>query len=88
MELDDKMIMELASQMGLTNGKKIDMNKVKAYENKSDSEIKREISKLKDQLKANDVSYDKQLAAVKSLMPMMDGKQKARLMEIIKLLES
>ena len=28
MELDDKMIMELASQMGLTNGKKIDMNKV------------------------------------------------------------
>ena len=48
----------------------------------------REISKLKDQLKANDVSYDKQLAAVKSLMPMMDGKQKARLMEIIKLLES
>ncbi|MEF9922660.1 MAG: hypothetical protein RR313_09570 [Anaerovoracaceae bacterium] len=87
MELDDKMIMELASQLGLSNGKNIDVKKVKSYENKSDDELVSELRKIKEQLKNNNVSYDKQLATVKSLMPMMDGKQKARLMEIIKLLE-
>ena len=87
MELDDKTIMELASQLGLSPDRKGAVAKAKAYEQKSDSEIVSEIMKMKRKLDAANVPYEKQLAAVQSLMPMMNSEQKARLSTIIELLK-
>ena len=87
MELDDKTIMELASQLGLSPDRKGAVAKAKAYEQKSDSEIVSEIMKMKRKLDAANVPYEKQLAAVQSLMPMMNSEQKARLSKIIELLK-
>ena len=43
--------------------------------------------KIKDRLTAANIPYEKQVAAVQSLMPMMNGEQKARLTKIIGLLK-
>ncbi len=87
MQLDDKTIMDLAGQLGLSGNKKSAAAKVKAFEKKSDDEIVSEIMKLKDKLAASNVPYEKQVAAVQSLMPMMNGEQRARLSRIIELLK-
>ena len=87
MQLDDKMIQNLAGQLGLSADKKSTVAKVKSYEQKSDAEIVSEIMKIKDKLTAANVPYEKQLAAVQSLMPMMNAEQKARLTKIIELLK-
>lgn len=87
MELDDKTIMELAKQLGISGGKKEAAAAVKSYEKKSDAEIVSEIMRLKEKLNASNVPYEKQIAAVQSLMPMMNGEQKARLAKIIELLK-
>lgn len=87
MQLDDKTIMELAGQLGISADKKSAMAKAKSYEKKSDAEIVSEIMKMKDKLAAANVPYEKQLSAVQSLMPMMNQEQKARLSRIIELLK-
>ena len=87
MELDDKTIMELASQLGISTNKKAAVATARSYEKKSDAEIVSEIMKLKEKLNESNVPYEKQIAAVKSLMPMMNGEQKARLAKIIELLK-
>lgn len=87
MELDDKTIMELASQLGISTNKKAAVATVRSYEKKSDAQIVSEIMKLKEKLNESNVPYEKQIAAVKSLMPMMNGEQKARLAKIIELLK-
>lgn len=87
MQLDDKTIMDLASQLGIRTGDKQTVSKVREYENKSDAELVSEIMKLKDRLTAANIPYEKQVAAVQSLMPMMNGEQKARLTKIIGLLK-
>ena len=43
--------------------------------------------KLKEKLNESNVPYEKQIAAVQSLMPMMNREQKARLSKIIELLK-
>ena len=53
---------------------------------KSDAELEREILKIKNQLRANNITYDKQLMMLKNLAPMMDAKQRARLQRVIELL--
>ena len=87
MELDDKTIMELASQLGISGNKKTAAGTVKSYEKKSDAELIAEIMKLKEKLNESNVPYEKQIAAVQSLMPMMNREQKARLSKIIELLK-
>lgn len=87
MELDDKTIMELASQLGISADKRSTMAKAKSFQNKSDGELVSEIMKLKKKLDGSNVPYEKQIAAVESLMPMMNGEQKARLSRIIELLK-
>ncbi len=88
MSIDDKTIMELAGQLGISGDKKRTVDKAKTYQNKSDGEIVSEIMKIKEKLKAKNIPYDKQVEMVKSLMPMMNSEQKARLIKIIELLES
>ena len=86
MSLDDKTIMDLASQLGISADKKSTMAKAKSFEKKSDAELVSEIMKLKEKLNQSIIPYEKQMAAVKSLMPMMNAEQRARLEKIIALL--
>lgn len=87
MQLDDKTIMNLASQLGIRPEDQRAASKIRDYEKKSDAELVSEIMKIKDRLTAANIPYEKQVAAVESLMPMMNGEQKARLTKIIGLLK-
>ena len=64
-----------------------DRDILRQLENKSDAELEREILKIKEQLRANNVTYEKQLGMLRSLAPMMNGSQKARLQKVIELLQ-
>ena len=86
MELDDKMIAEIASQLGISQGGRVDKAAAERLASKSDAELEREILKIKNQLRANNITYDKQLMMLKNLAPMMDAKQRARLQIVIELL--
>ncbi|MDD6042664.1 MAG: hypothetical protein PUB87_02790 [Eubacteriaceae bacterium] len=57
------------------------------YENRSDMEILQEIKEMRSKLNAAGVPYEKQAAMIKSLMPMMNNQQKARLAKLIELLD-
>ncbi len=87
MKLDEKSIMELAGQLGVPADKKKAAETARRYERKSDAEIEAEILKLQDKLNAANIPYDKQMALVQSLMPMMNGQQKARLNKVIGLMK-
>lgn len=87
MKLDDNAIRELASQFGVNGTKNVDMNKVKDFEKKDDREILAEIMNLRRKLEAANIPYEKQMAALTSLMPVLDSNQKARLQKIIELME-
>lgn len=87
MELDERMIGEIANQLGLKTAGGVNQNMIRQLENKSDAELEREIIKIKEQLKANNVTYQKQILMLKNLAPMMNPKQKARLQRVIELLQ-
>ena len=87
MELDERMIGEIAQQLGLKGNSNMGQEVLRQFENKSDAELERDILRLKEQLKANNVSYQKQVAMLKNLAPMMNAKQKARLQRVIELLQ-
>ncbi|MBQ9960996.1 MAG: hypothetical protein IJP00_03735 [Firmicutes bacterium] len=87
MELDDRMIGEIADQLGLKGAPGVNPNMIRQFENKSDAELERDILRLKEQLKANNISYQKQAAMLRNLAPMMNSKQKARLQRVIELLQ-
>lgn len=87
MELDDKMISEIASQLGLGGRKDIQRRNLEYLASKSDAELERELLKVKQQLKANNVSYEKQMAMLRSLAPMMDQRQRAKLQRVVEILQ-
>ncbi|MGC2873736.1 hypothetical protein ACPW7J_01930 [Ihubacter sp. rT4E-8] len=87
MKLDEKTIMDLAGQLGIQADKKSAADTARRYEQKSDAEIAAEILKLQDKLKAANIPYEKQMAMVQSLMPMMSGEQRARLNKVIGLMK-
>lgn len=87
MALDDKTIQNLASQLGVAANKRQAEEKIKSYEHKSDEELVAELLKMQKKLNAANIPYEKQIAAVESLMPMMNEQQKARLKKIIGLLK-
>ncbi len=86
MDLNEKMASEIASQLGLSKNSGVNQNTLKKLEGKSDVELAAEILKLKEQLKANNISYEQQKMLLSRLMPMMDDNQKARLKKVIELL--
>lgn len=87
MRLDDKTVNHLARQLGIAEKPGQMERQMKAYENKSDDEIIKELLKLQEKLKAANIPYETQIAALKSLIPMMDEKQKTRLEKIVGLLK-
>ena len=87
MKLDDKTIHGLAQQLGLSGKAGQVERQMKAYENKSDEELVAELLKMQKKLQAANIPYETQMAALESLMPMMNGQQKARLEKIVGLLK-
>lgn len=87
MKLDDKTLKSLASQLGLSGKTGAVERQMKAYENKSDEELIKELLKLQEKLKAANIPYETQMRALESLMPMMNGQQKARLEKLVGLMK-
>lgn len=92
MDISNKMLMDLAGQLGLeksnSNNAKRAANMADKYKDKSDQELIDEILKVKNNLKKDRAQYEKQLKTIKSLRMMMNDEQKARLDKLIRLLES
>ena len=68
MQLDDKTILDLAGQLGISADKKTTVAKAKSYEQKSDAELVSEIMKIKNQLEAANIPYEKQMAAAQAIL--------------------
>ena len=92
MDINNKMLMDLASQLGFENTKsnqsKSAADMAEKYKSKSDDELLEEILNLKKSFKKDRAQFEKQMKAIKSLRVMMSGEQKARLEKVIQLLES
>lgn len=91
MEISEKMLMELADEMGVGSQNGNDMNRARqaagSMRGKSEEEILKEILTLKDQIKKDPAAYQKQLRAIRALKGMMDPQQRARLDRVLELLE-
>lgn len=87
MNLNEMTIEELASQLGLRGTGGFSQSDLKQLQSKSDGELEREILRVQQQLSARGMSREKQLAMVRSLLPMADHKQRARLQKVIELME-
>lgn len=87
MSLNDKMIKEIAGQLGLSGSPAISPREIQRLEGKNDAELEREILRMREQLRAKGVPPQKQAAMLRSLLPMMNGNQRARLQKIIGMIE-
>lgn len=95
MDINDKLILDLAEQLGLGPEKSNNVSKADRmsdladkYKGKSDQELIDEILKVKRSLKKDKAQFEKQLKTIKAMRSMMTGEQKARLERLIRLLES
>jgi len=95
MDINDKLIADLAEQLGLgsKNGNVVSKadrmsDLADKYKGKSDQELIAEIMKVKRTLKKDKAQFEKQMRAIKAMRSMMTGEQKARLEKLIRLLES
>ncbi len=86
MELDERMIGDIAKQLGISSGKNMGRDAMNYLASKSDEELEREILKIKRQLKANNITYDKQMEVLRSIAPMMNQSQRRKLQRVIELL--
>lgn len=86
MNINEKMAKEIAAQLGIGSNSAVDRNVLKGLEEKSDEELARYILNMKEQLSAANISASRQQAMLRSLMPMMNSSQRARLEKIIKLI--
>lgn len=86
MDINETMAKEIAAQLGIGSKASVDKNVLRGLEEKSDEELARYILNMKEQLSAANISASRQQAMLRSLMPMMNGSQRARLEKIIKLI--
>lgn len=84
--MDNKILMDLAKQLGLPE--QAAERKVNEFIRKSDEEILREIKKIKNVIKRDRRTYERQMQTIRALAKNMSGEQRARLQKIIDLLES
>lgn len=91
MDINQKMLMELANELGLGPSKQSRVTEaVKSaedYKNKSEGEILEEIMALKNTMKSDPAQFQKQLTALKALRGMLGQEQKARLDQVLAMLE-
>ena len=93
MDINDKLMMDLAEQLGLGPGPTVSkadrMSDVaEKYKGKSDQELIDEIMKVKKSLKKDRAQFEKQMKTIRAMRSMMSGEQKARLDKLIRLLEA
>lgn len=92
MDINDKLMMDLAEQMGFSRNAAPQKDKVSnladKYKGKSDQELISEILKVKKTMKKDSAQFEKQMKTVKALRSMMNGEQRARLDQLIRLLEA
>jgi hypothetical protein len=92
MDLNQKMLSDLASQLGLRENEQeaiktaIDMSG--DYRNESEEVLLNEILKLKKTMKTDSEQYKKQIAVLKTLRNVMNDEQQKRLDMMISLLEN
>lgn len=86
MDMNEKMAKDIAAQLGLGNSGGVNAQVLRSLEAKSDQELARDIVKMKGQLAAANISPQRQKAMLRSLMPMMNQSQRARLDKIIRLI--
>ena len=86
MSINEKNVGEIARQLGLSGSKGVSKEQIDYLSSKSDAELERELMKIKRQLKANNVSYEQQMALIRSIAPMLDAKQRERLNKVIDIL--
>lgn len=86
MSINEKNVGEIARQLGLSSGKGVSKAQIDYLSSKNDAELERELLKIKRQLKANNISYEQQMALIKSIAPMLDAKQRERLNKVIDIL--
>lgn len=91
MDISNKMLMDLAAQLGMegknTSQTKSTANMAEEYKNKNEDELLDEIMDLKKVMQKDKAQFEKQMKAIKSLRVMMNSEQKAKLDKIIRLLE-
>jgi len=95
MDINDKLIADLAEQLGLgsKNGNVVSKadrmsDLADKYKGKSDQELIDEILKIKRTLKKDRAQFEKQMKMIRAMRSMMTGEQRARLERLIRLLEA
>ena len=91
MDINDKMLMDLAEQLGFGRSASKPENVsdlADKYKGKSDQELIDEIMKIKRSMKKDRGQFEKQMKTIKALRTVMNGEQKARLEKLIRLLEN
>lgn len=95
MEINEKVLKELANQMGMGANGDNSNNKInKAMEmadmmkGKNSEELMEEIVRFKSKMQSNPEQLKKQIKTIKSLSVMMNDEQKAQLNKVIKMLEA
>jgi hypothetical protein len=86
MELNEKMIEEIAQQLGISDGGKIGKDTINRLAQKNEADLEKELRNIKATLKAKNITYDKQVAILKQLAPMMNQKQRERLEKVVEIL--
>lgn len=91
MDINQKMLLELAEQLGLESKSRDTARKAAnvagEYANKSDEDLLGEIKKLKKEMKSNPSLFKKQMSTIYALRAMMNKEQRERLDKVISLLE-
>ncbi len=93
MDMNDKLLADLAEQLGFGSGSTVSKSDrmsdlAEKYKGKSDQELIDEILKVKRSMKKDRAQFEKQMMAIKAMRAMMNGEQKARLEKLIRLLEA
>ncbi|MDF3002223.1 MAG: hypothetical protein K0Q48_2342 [Bacillota bacterium] len=92
MDVNEKLMMDLAEQMGFKRNTAPQKDKMSnladKYKGKSDQELIDEILKVKKTMKKDKAQFEKQMKTVKALRAMMNGEQRERLDQLIHLLET
>jgi hypothetical protein len=97
MDCNDKLLADLAAQLGLGSsgpsgqggvpkGDRIS-DLADQYKGKSDQELIGEIMKVKHGLKRDKAQFENQMRTIKTLRSVLGGEQRARLEQLIRLLE-
>lgn len=91
MDIDDKMLQDLAKQVGVSGNsavaKKFMEQTAKNFSGKSDEQVLDEIMKLKQVIQKDKRAYNKQMETIKALKPMMNEEQKQKLDKLLNMLE-